>query len=287
MNIKNFTSQAVIYKDSRAACKTRLVLPRPCSFSGKCPIKLRFLLEALSKLEFCKSFSIYNLTYPFYNYHMNIFMMALIFFALVSVMHIVFIILKKETARRVTKALVVPPLLLAYITGAQQFFFFPIPALILGWIGDLLLIRIDKKKNFQLGLAAFLLGHIFYIVTFIQILWQSGGSVNVTALLIFTPQALVLGMVVFRLIKPTREMRIPVIFYMVFLVSMGLFGFQVFLLNPGAAGLLLVSGCFSFMISDTILAYYTFRKPKISGAVLIMGFYILAQAEIILGLTAL
>ena len=43
---------------NRAACKTRLVLPRLSSFSGKNPVKLRFSLEALTKLKFCKSLNI-------------------------------------------------------------------------------------------------------------------------------------------------------------------------------------------------------------------------------------
>ena len=77
----------------------------------------------------------------------------------------------------------------------------------------------------------------------------------------------------------------PVIAYMVVLVTMSFFGFQVFLLNPGIAGLLILSGCFNFMVSDTILAYYTFRKKRIYGSVLIMIYYILAQAEIVIGLS--
>jgi uncharacterized membrane protein YhhN len=209
-------------------------------------------------------------------------------FGIVSLIHIVFIILRKETLRRVSKMLIIPPLLGAYIAGAGNLPFFPIPALIFGWIGDVLLIR---KKNFTLGLASFLLGHLCYIIAFIQILNAAGpgfaANVNTPALLIFAPQAFVLGIVVFRLIKPSKELFVPVVLYMIVLLVMGLFGFQVFLLNPGLAGLLLISGCFNFMISDTILAYYTFRKLKLSGAVLIMVFYILAQAEIVLGLLSL
>jgi uncharacterized membrane protein YhhN len=214
-----------------------------------------------------------------------------VIFGIVSLIHIVFIILRKETFRRVSKMFIIPPLLGAYIAAAGNLPFFPIPALVFGWIGDVLLIRIDKKRNFTLGLASFFLGHLCYIVAFIQILNTSApgiaANVNTPALLIFAPQAFVLGIVVFRLIKPSKEMFIPVVFYMIVLLCMGLFGFQVFLLNPGQAGLLLVSGCFNFMISDTILAYYTFRKLKLSGAVLIMVFYILAQAEIVLGLLSL
>ena len=223
---------------------------------------------------------------------MSITGILLIILALVAVFHIAVIILEKETLRRISKCLLVPLLLAAYIAGGGSKFLLPIPALILGWIGDVLLIKIQKKINFMLGLASFLLGHIFYIASFIRILGSlspdgAAGSINIPAILIFTPVAIALGIVVLRLIKPTKEMRVPVILYMSVLVLMTLFGFQVFLHNIGIAGFLLLSGCLCFMISDTILAYYTFRKLKVSGSVLIMSYYIVAQTEIIIGLLLL
>ena len=214
----------------------------------------------------------------------------LVILAITSVAHIAFIIKQKETPRRISKTLLMPLLLAAYLAGGGNKFL-PIPALILGWIGDVLLIKIQKKTFFMLGLASFLLGHIFYIATFIHIqdFFGPGGAdrINIPAILIFTPPAIVLGMVVFRLIKPTKEMRFPVILYMAVLELMSLFGFQVFLSNSSIAGLLILSGCICFMVSDTILAYYTFRKLKISGSVLLMSYYILAQTEIIIGLLLL
>ena len=234
-----------------------------------------------------------------YNEGMSILSFFLGFFAVVSVIHITAIILRKEWLRRISKCFIIPPLLGAYIAGAGNWIIFPIPALILGWIGDVLLIRIDKKSHFITGLASFLLGHFFYIVTFACILgffgYGAAGpngismvcNINVPALLIFIVPTVFLGMVVFRLIKPTKEMYGPVLVYMVILIMMSFAGFQVFLFHPGIAGLLILSGSFNFMISDTILAYYTFRKLKLSGAVLIMAYYILAQAEIIIGLLLL
>jgi len=222
---------------------------------------------------------------------MTITKIFLIIFILVSVFHIAAIYLKKEKARRISKCLVVPLLLGVYLSGGGGRFFSPIPALILGWIGDVLLIKIEKKTNFILGLSSFLLGHIFYIIAFIQILGIFGPGaacqINIPAFIIFIPPSIVLAMVVFRLIKPTKEMFLPVILYMTVLVTMNLFGFQVSLSHPGVAGLLILSGCFNFIVSDTILSYYTFRKLKLSGAVLIMVYYILAQAEIIWGLLLL
>ena len=216
----------------------------------------------------------------------------LIIFSVLGAAHIIFIITKKMTLRHISKILIIPVLLAAYITKAGTWLFFPILALAFGWVGDVLLLKINKKLNFILGLASFLIGHLCYIFAFLRLLNLLGlngieGNVNITALLIFTPQAIILGIVVLHLVKPSAEMFIPVIFYMLVLLAMGLAGFQVFLLTPGMAGLLIVSGSFNFMISDTLLAYYTFRKPKISGSVLIMTFYILAQAEIIIGLLEL
>lgn len=223
---------------------------------------------------------------------MNIVLFFIIVLILVSVFHIFTIIFKKETLRRISKCLVVPIILAAYIAGGTNRLLFPILALVLGWIGDILLIRIEKKNNFILGLSSFLLGHLFYILTFFVVLGiisanGSTGKIDIPATLLFVPPAFILGVVVFRLIKPTKELYVPVIIYMIVLILMSFFGFQVFLFNPGLGGLLIISGCLCFMISDTILAYYTFRKLKISGAVLIMVYYILAQAEIVLGLLSI
>jgi len=231
-------------------------------------------------------------TFLVYNTNMNKMYIFLIVLGLVSIFHIIFIALKKEWLRRISKCFIVPLLLAAYIAGAEHPLFLIIAALSLGWIGDVLLINIRKQTFLMLGLTSFLLGHICYISAFIQRLGFFGyagasGQINLPAIVIFTPPAIVLAMVVFRLIKPTKVLYLPVILYMAVLEALTLFGFQVFLFNQGVAGLLLLSGCICFMISDTILAYYTFRKLKISGSVLIMGYYILAQTEIIFGMLLL
>jgi len=208
-------------------------------------------------------------------------------FAIVSVTHVVSIFLRKEKLRQISKIFIIPPLLAAYIaSGAGETLFFPIPALVFGWIGDMLLLRIVRKNWFKLGLVSFLLGHLCYIITFTRFLGFFGadGSLNVTALLVSVPLALVLGIASFRFIKPSREMAFPVIIYTTFLLSINLLALQVLIFNPDSAGVLVFLGCLFFLVSDIILAYYTFRKLKLPGAALIMIFYITAQAGIILGL---
>jgi len=215
----------------------------------------------------------------------------LILFALVSVVHVSAIFLRKEKLRRISKVLIVPPLLAAYVAGQGTPLVFTVLALILGWLGDLLLIRIREKAYFRLGLISFLLGHVCYIITFVEYLgfFDSGGieKFSVTSMVVFIPFAIIAGVMIFRFIAPIKEMFFPVLLYMIAIEIMAFWGLEILVLNPGFAGLLIFSGALCFMISDTMLAYYTFRKLSLPGAVLIMVFYIMAQAGIILGLLSL
>jgi uncharacterized membrane protein YhhN len=96
--------------------------------------------------------------------------------------------------------------------------------------------------------------------------------------------AVVLGIVMLKFIKPNKAMLLPVIFYLIGIVTMSFWALELFVCAPGLGGALIFSGSLCFMISDSILGYYTFRKLRLVGAVLIMLFYVLAQAGIILGL---
>ena len=215
----------------------------------------------------------------------------LLVFALSSIVHIAAIFLRKEKLRKISKVLIVPPLLAAYIAGAGNLLLFTVPALLLGWIGDVLLLRIRIRVYFQLGLVSFLLGHICYIITFIECLGLFGkdnaGSLNLTAIAVFVPIAIFGGAAAFRFIKPSKDMIFPVLLYMIVIEIMLFFSLEVLIFYRGIAGILIFSGALCFLISDTILSYYTFRKLKLIGAVLIMAFYISAQAQIILGLLSL
>jgi uncharacterized membrane protein YhhN len=235
---------------------------------------------------------------------MSIMWVFFIIFAIMSVVHIAVIILKKETLRRITKILIIPPLLAAYIAGSQNAIFFPIPALILGWIGDILLVKTKDRDHFKLGLLAFLLGHLCYILSYMQCLSFFGSdasfslanfsytsfslaSFSFTALAIFVPLAIIMGIMIFRIIKPARKIAALVILYITVIEAMTFWGLQVFVAYPGLAGASVFFGCLSFMFSDTILSYKKFRKAKFLGPGSVMFFYTLAQAGIILGILSL
>jgi len=218
---------------------------------------------------------------------MSVVTVFLVIFALVSVVHVTAIYIRKGKLRRISKIFIVPPLLAAYIAGQGSPLIFPVLALLFGWLGDALLLRINEKTYFRLGLASFLLGHVCYIITFIECLGffePGGGRINVTALVIFIPIAIIVGVMVFRFIAPPGEMIFPVLLYMIAIEIMTFWGLEIFIFNPGFAGILIFSGALCFMISDTILAHCTFGKLTIPGAVSIMVLYIMAQAGIVIGL---
>jgi uncharacterized membrane protein YhhN len=211
----------------------------------------------------------------------------LILFALISVVHVTAIYIRKGKLRRISKIFIVPTLLAAYIAGQGTPLIFPVLALLFGWLGDALLLRINEKAYFRLGLASFLLGHVSYIITFIECLGFFGsgaGRFNIAAMLVFIPIAIVVGVMVFRFIKPPKEMIVPVLLYMIAIEVMAFWGLEIFILNPGIAGFLIFAGALCFMVSDTILAHFTFGKLTLPGAVMIMVLYIMAQAGIVIGL---
>ena len=217
----------------------------------------------------------------------------LILLALLSAVHIAAIALQKEWLRCISKILIMPSLFAAFMAGGSGFAgggLFALLALIFGWIGDILLIKKNKRMIFKLGIISFLLGHLCYIAVFLDCLGffsAGGGKINITALAVFIPPAIIGGIVLFRLIKPFREMIPLLIIYMIVIEAMSCLGLEVFLFNPGFAGAMIVSGCFLFMISDAVLAYYAFRKLKVLPAILIMALYVLAQAGIIMGFLGL
>ena len=218
----------------------------------------------------------------------------LIILTIISTIHITAIALQKEWLRRISKVFIIPSLLAAFIAGSfangvgfTGGVLFTICALVFGWIGDILLIKKNKRIIFKLGIVSFLLGHLCYIVTFLFLLGffsSYAGFINLTSFFLYIPVLIIGGIFVYGLIKPFKEMKPIIIIYMFIIMSMSLWGFEVFFFNPGIPGALIFFGCLLFLISDTLLAYYAFRKLKLFPAVMIMVSYIIAQSEIVLGL---
>jgi uncharacterized membrane protein YhhN len=151
----------------------------------------------------------------------------------------------------------------------EGFSFFIFWGLIFSLLGDMMLLKPWYK--FELGLAAFLIGHIFYIIAFIS---YKGMDWDILPLLPLIGFALWL----FRMIKPhLGKLLIPVGSYMSVILLMVWQGIGIWLSEKYIFGLLIGSGVFIFCVSDSILAYQRFMRRFKCGNTLILITYYIAQ----------
>ena len=151
----------------------------------------------------------------------------------------------------------------------EGFSFFIFWGLIFSLLGDMMLLKPWYK--FELGLAAFLVGHIFYIIAFIS---YKGMDWDILPLLPLIGFALWL----FRMIKPyLGKLLIPVGSYMSVILLMVWQGMGIWLSEKNTFGLLIGSGAFIFCVSDSILAFQRFMRRFKCGNTLALLTYYIAQ----------
>ena len=203
----------------------------------------------------------------------------LVTFVAVSAIYLVSLFFKQGKLQSVLKSCLVPLILAIYLFGAKRILIPVVLALIFGWIGDVLLLDITKVRRFQLGLASFLVGHVCFIVAF----FEFALPLNILVLTVSVLVASIAGFFIFRFVRPDKEMKYPVIAYEVIIMLMAISAVQVFFSQSGVFGALAFIGSLCFVMSDSILAYDTFRKKSKIGYFMVMVTYILAQFLITLG----
>jgi len=151
--------------------------------------------------------------------------------------------------------------------------------LLFGSFEDILL-EMDDFYNINLfipGLVCFLIGHLCYIRAFYQ------SPIQFLAKTVGIPLlSMYYGIVMYFLLSTVNAYMIaPVVIYALIIVLMVFFAFNRFLLShyiPSATRYTSLLGCLWFLISDTILAFYTFYYDGIPGShYLIMITYYLGQ----------
>jgi uncharacterized membrane protein YhhN len=152
-------------------------------------------------------------------------------------------------------------------------------ALLFSLAGDILLMFLEVSPNFFIGgLVAFLMAHIMFIIVFLTKRGNSKMPIPFTLFLIIYAIGL------FYLLKDgLNEMLIPVIAYMLVILTMAL---AAHLRKGNAIKLsfnLVFNGALFFMISDSILAINKFYQAFEISGILIMATYAIAQYLIMLG----
>jgi uncharacterized membrane protein YhhN len=157
-------------------------------------------------------------------------------------------------------------------------------ALIFSWAGDILLLW---PHLFIYGLGAFLMAQICYIIGFK--LAQSGPSgldqMNFIKIFFFNLPIYLAAAFTFYLINPNLgSMKIPVILYIIVIVSMVATARERFKKCNSASFWQVFIGAVLFFISDGIIAISRFFKDFPESEIIIMGTYVIAQLLIVMGI---
>ena len=154
-------------------------------------------------------------------------------------------------------------------------------ALFFSWIGDVLLIFHERDSLFfLLGLSAFLIAHIFYILFFhnvkakenIQSRWW-----------LLVPVVVYYGVLIKVLYPYLADMKVPVPVYGIVISFMLLLALHMIFLKQKSAGFRMMIGAILFIASDSVLAFNKFYEPFESAGTIIMLTYGLAQLMITAG----
>ncbi len=148
-----------------------------------------------------------------------------------------------------------------------------------GWLGDIFLLS-TKKPFFLMGLTSFLTGHVLYIVAIAGLIT----SMNLMIALVVAMLLLAAGKIMFTSIRPyiQMDMLIPVLFYVLTLVSINFVSINLVLQSATLQSILLVVGTLIFMASDYILSRSIFIKSTKWNRFAVMALYTPAQILIAL-----
>ncbi|MFT7050073.1 MAG: putative membrane protein YhhN [Psychroserpens sp.] len=158
-----------------------------------------------------------------------------------------------------------------------------VAALLFSLVGDVLLMFVESSATYFLfGLVAFLIAHVMYVIAFLKHRNKTLNPFGFIMLLILYALGLF-----YLLNKGLHEMFIPVIIYMLVILSMSTSAFLRQGNAPRLSYILVLLGALFFMISDSILALNKFHEPLAYSNISIICTYALAQYLIIIGLLKL
>ncbi len=209
---------------------------------------------------------------------------VLIFFFVIALsLHLAGMLLVNETIQFVSKPLIVIALIGYFIVATKATGKGPgtwiILALFFSSTGDILLLfQHQKPLFFLLGLSAFLLAHIFYIIFFHGVRIREAIAGRWWLLLI-----VYYGFLMALLSDYLGNMKLPVRVYGAVISFMLMLALHMYFLKIRKAAWLLVIGALLFVISDTVLAINKFYWPFEQAGFFIMLTYGIAQLFIIKG----
>ena len=192
---------------------------------------------------------------------------------------------KKDAMLLVFKPLLMTGLLLYFLSATKGFSssikLLTVGAIVFSFFGDTLLMFAGKNELFfLLGLSAFLIAHIFYILCFHKIKvkenvegrWQ--WSIVVAIYYFF---------IILLLMPHLGSMKIPVLIYGLVISFMLLVAALLYDLPDNKTARYILTGALLFVISDSVLAINKFYLPFETAGWIIMLTYVAAQYLLVSG----
>lgn len=207
-------------------------------------------------------------------------------YLVISAIYLLITAFNQEEMERVVKPFLLPILLVAvYHTENFSTKKILLTALVFSWIGDVILLFADRGEiYFILGLVAFLLSHIFYIVLFnkqtisktISNKLSFGAGIGLIVIY-FSMMITTLG-------PKLGSLTVPVVIYAIVISTMLYFALKGSFQWEAIPNHSVLIGALLFISSDSILAFNKFYEPIPAASLLIMVTYLLAQYGIIKGI---
>lgn len=206
-----------------------------------------------------------------------------------SIIYLLIIFIGREDAAWYLKPFLLPFLILAvYVHERFNTQRILLTALILSWIGDIILMFADNGKlYFIAGLIAFLLSHISYIKLFSKQLKIYLKKSKIIFWIGVTAIAFYLIVMMLILLPSLGDLKIPVFLYALTISIMLLFALKGFLNWQKPANIYILIGAIVFVASDSLLAFDKFYAPLQYSSILIMATYLIAQYLIVDGILKL
>ena len=174
-----------------------------------------------------------------------------------------------RTFKPLTTVLVILLPMLCGRKAPQAYWLLTVGGLLLCLIGDIFLL---DGANFVFGLAAFLIAHVLFTISFVTL---DKFKLYLTPLLLLFG----IGLGYYLFLYPKLEsLAIPVLLYFLFIVVMCWQGVSLYLWKKGAAHLMIAVGVLLFLLSDSILALNKFVVPFDWSGVVVLSTYWAAVA---------
>lgn len=202
-----------------------------------------------------------------------------------AILHILSIVLDIDWLRLTTKPLLMVflGLYLYYSVPMNRFTQLMLIGVAFSMIGDTMLMFEAKPIYFVIGLGAFLIAHIFYILG-MSVFPRFKEGLLIKHWWIAIPVIAYSGLLLRFLLPALGDMTIPVVIYSFVILLMGLSAINMFNRTSQEAAQLLMFGAILFIFSDSVIAINKFRYEALQipfPTLVIMFTYILGQFLIV------